>query len=132
MAVSAALPGLAGCERSDRSEAEDAARAFLAAMEARDDRRACALLSPRLNRALDDSFRTSPRLERPRRLADSTCENSAAHLISPAKAPGHRGALIRRLQVSGDSATATAAAPGQVESEIELERRDGRWRVSNF
>ena len=132
MAISVALPGLAGCERSDRGEAEDAARDFLAAMEARDDRRACSLLTPRLGRALDDSFRTSPRLERPRRLAHSTCENSAAHLISPAKAPGHRGALVRSLRISGDSGKATAVAPGGVESDIELERREGRWLISNF
>ena len=67
------------------------------------------------------------------------CRTRAAHLLSAAKAPGNPGSEVMKLTVAGSRATATVrakatgdVAAGPVESDVRLERRDGRWLIADF
>jgi hypothetical protein len=123
--------GGAGCGDDAESLASRQVSDFLAAMEARDDARACAMMTPTLQRGITDNLRSD---------ADpGDCRTRAAHLISAAKAPGNPRAEVVDVQVDGGRAVATVRArptgdvvSGPVESEVRLERRDGRWLIADF
>jgi hypothetical protein len=105
---------------------------FLAAMEAKEDARACQMMTPNLRRAITSALET--------RALPGTCRTRAAHMYSPAKAPGNAEATVKTLTITGSRATATvtakptsaAASAGLVESDVQLEKRDGRWLIANF
>jgi hypothetical protein len=123
--------GMAGCGDDAESSASDQVRDFLAAMEARDDARACSMITPRLQEGITANLRSD---------ADPGDRRTrAAHLLSAAKAPGNRGAEVTKVTVDGARTTATVRAKptgdvvaGPVESEVRLERRDGRWLIADF
>jgi|SRR5918994_7975807 hypothetical protein len=130
--AAAAVIWLGGCGGdSDQRRAIRHVEQFLAAMEAGDDARACAAMTPQLR----DAITTELRIES----EQGGCLTRAADVYSPAKAPGNAGATITRIEVSGDRATATVTADatgelatGSVESVVLLSRRGNRWLVSNF
>lgn len=104
---------------------------FLAAMEANDDAYACAMLTPKLRRAITINLRMDS-------LA-GTCRTRAADIYSPAKAPGNANATVTKIKVLGTGATATVTAEptsdlasGPIESEVRLTRHGGRWLIANF
>jgi hypothetical protein len=117
--------------REERS-ASQRLRQFLAAMEAKEDARACRMMTPDLRRAITSALEN--------RALPGTCRTRAAHIFSPAKAPGNADATVKTLTVTGSRASATvaakptsaAASPGLVESDVQLEKRDGRWLIANF
>jgi hypothetical protein len=115
---------VAGCggDRNERLAARQVER-FLAAMEASDDARACATMSPALRRAITTELRIESE--------PGTCATRAADVYSPAKAPGHAGAAIMRIEIAGDRATATVAA-GDVDSAVMLRRHGDGWLIADF
>ena len=60
------------------------------------------------------------------------CQTRATHIYSPAKAPGHPGARITTIDLKGATANATVTAPGGIESDIELRKITGTWKIANF
>jgi hypothetical protein len=104
---------------------------FLAAMEAKDDARACAMMTPKLRQAITTTLRTDS--------VGGSCRTRAADIYSPAKAPGNAGAKVTSITLDGTTATATVTATprddlatGPVESDVALRRRGGAWLVANF
>jgi len=104
---------------------------FLSAMEAKDDARACAMMTPRLRQAITTTLRI--------RSVGGSCRTRAADIYSPAKAPGNAGAQVTSIEVDRKTATATVTATppgdlatGPVESDVALQRRGSRWLVANF
>jgi hypothetical protein len=105
---------------------------FLSAMQGKQHARACAMLTPRLRRAITTELRIES--------VPGTCRTRAADVYSPAKAPGNPEATVTQIRVVRNEATATvtAAKPknelatGPVESEVLLERRGNRWLIANF
>jgi ketosteroid isomerase-like protein len=123
--------GLGGCGDDPQALASQQVRDFLAAMQARDDALVCAMMTPTLQRGITDNLRSD---------ADpGHCRTRAAHVISSAKAPGNPKAEVVEVQVNGERAVATVRArptgdvvAGPVESDVRLERRDGRWLIADF
>jgi hypothetical protein len=106
-------------------------RAFLAAMDERDDSRACAMMTRKLQHAINVELRVETQ--------PGTCQTRAADVYSPAKAPGNENARITNVRIAGDRATVTVTArstselgTGQVESDVFLVRRPAHWLVANF
>jgi hypothetical protein len=104
---------------------------FLSAMEAKEDSRACAMMTPKLRQAITTALRTHS--------AGGSCRTRAADIYSPAKAPGNAGAEVTSITLDGNTATATVTATprddlatGPVESDVALRRRGGAWLVANF
>ena len=46
--------------------------------------------------------------------------------------PGHRGAHVTQVQVTGRRARATLQAPPDRESQVELMSIGGRWLIENY
>jgi hypothetical protein len=105
---------------------------FLSAMEVKDDARSCRMMTPKLRRAITFALES--------RSLPGSCRTRAAHIYSSAKAPGNADATVKTVTVTGRRATATvtakptsdAAPPGRVESDVQLEKRDGRWLIADF
>jgi hypothetical protein len=100
-------------------------------MEAKDDARACAMMSPKLRQAITTTLRIES--------VGGTCRTRAADIYSPAKAPGNGDAKVTNIEVDRNTATASVTArphgdlaTGPVESDVALQRRGGRWFVANF
>jgi ketosteroid isomerase-like protein len=131
LAVVLVAVGMGGCGDDPKAGATQQVRDFLEAMEARDDARACAMMTATLQRGITANLRSD---------ADpGDCRARAAHVISAAKAPGNPKAEVVEVQVDGERAVATVrarptgdVAAGPVESEVRLERRDGRWLIADF
>jgi len=104
---------------------------FLSAFDRKDHARACATMTPELRRAITINLRTHS--------VAGTCRTRAADIYSAAKAPGNADATVTMVKVAGGHATATVTAKstsdlvsGAVQSDVRLERRAGRWLVSDF
>jgi hypothetical protein len=104
---------------------------FLSAMEASDDARACATMTPKLRHAITTELRIESE--------EGTCRTRAADVYSPAKAPGNPDTAITEIKVVGSRATAIVTAnpnsdlaTGPVESVVTLNRQGKRWLVANF
>jgi len=117
--------------RSPERLATDRVDEFLAAMDARDDARACAMMTSALQRGITANLRSDAE--------PGDCHSRAAHVISAAKAPGNPDAEVLDVRVAGARATATVRAKptgdivaGPVESDVLLERSGGRWLISDF
>ena len=54
-----------------------------------------------------------------------------AHLLAR-QGPGHPGARITTIDLKGATANATVTAPGGIESDIELQKVTGTWKIANF
>jgi hypothetical protein len=61
-----------------------------------------------------------------------TCRTYAAHWTSSVRVPGHKGAKVGAVRVTGQTATATLTAPPDIRSEVRLQKVDGRWKVANY
>jgi ketosteroid isomerase-like protein len=131
LAVALVAVGFGGCGDDPKAGATQQVRDFLEAMEARDDARVCAMMTATLQRGITDNLRPD---------ADpGDCRTRAAHVISAAKAPGNPNAEVVEVRVDGERAVATVRArptgdvvAGPVESDVRLERRDGRWLIADF
>ena len=107
-------------------------RDFLAAMEARDDARVCAMMTP--DAAAGHHRATSARTPIPATAA------RAPPTCSPP--PRRRGTLGRGRPRCRSTASVRSrpfapgrlatSSPAPVESEVRLERRDGRWLIADF
>jgi hypothetical protein len=116
----------------DERLATQRVKEFLSAMQGKQDARVCAMLTPKLRRAITTELRIESE--------PGTCRTRAADVYSPAKAPGNPDATVTQIKVARNEATATvtAATPrnelatGPVESDVLLERRGNRWLIANF
>jgi len=123
---------LAGCgeepgaprETADQRLVRQQAERFLAVMEARQDARACRMMTRTLQNGISFSLE--------RRALPGSCRTRAAHIYSPAKPPGHEGARVKAVAVDGNTARATVTAPGVVETDVQLERAGNGWKIANF
>jgi hypothetical protein len=111
-------------QTAEHQRVRENAQSFLVAMQAHQDARACRMMTPKLQHGI--SFF----LERNAEPGD--CQTRATHIYSPAKAPGHPGARIKTIELSGVTANATVTAPGGIESDIELRKVTGTWKIANF
>jgi hypothetical protein len=131
IAAVAAL-GLAGCaaepsvprESADQRSARLQAERFLAVMEAREDAKACRMMTRTLQRGISFSLE--------RRSLPGSCRTRAAHIYSPAKPPGHEGARVKAVRVTGAKALATVTAPDVVDADVQLEKTGHGWKIANF
>jgi hypothetical protein len=109
---------------ADERHATERARWFLLAMEARQDARACEMMTRRLRHGITFFLE---RNDEP-----GSCRTRAAHIYSMAKAPGHPDARIKTLELGDGAATAVVTARGGVESDVELRKVAGRWLIADF
>jgi hypothetical protein len=128
LAVGAAL-GVGACGSKSEPSAEQRAAAtmlerWLGEMAAGDDRRACDGLTVGLQRVIDLQLR--------QRAIHATCHTYAAQWTSGARVPGHKGAKVTEVRINGARATATLTAPPDLQSEVRLQKVDGRWKVANY
>ena len=131
IAAVAAL-ALVGCADEPSAPRESAdqrlvrlqAEQFLAVMEARQDAKACRMMTPTLQRGISFSLE--------RRSLPGTCRTRAAHIYSPAKPPGHKGARVKAVRVTGPKASATVTAPGVADTDVQLEKAGNGWKIANF
>ena len=131
IAAVAAL-ALAGCADEPSAPRESAdqrlvrlqAEQFLKVMEARQDAKACRMMTPTLQRGISFSLE--------RRSLPGTCRTRAAHIYSPAKPPGHKGARVKAVRVTGPKAFATVTAPGVADTNVQLEKAGNGWKIANF
>jgi hypothetical protein len=61
-----------------------------------------------------------------------SCETRGAHIYSSAKSPGHPGARITAIGLDSADASVSVVAPGGIESQIQLRRVTGAWKIANF
>jgi hypothetical protein len=123
---------LAGCadepsapqESADERLVRRQAEQFLRVMEAKQDAKACRMMTPTLQRGISFSLE--------RRSLPGRCRTRAAHIYSPAKPPGHKGAQVETVKVKGRTALATVTAPGVVETGVQLENAGNGWKIANF
>jgi hypothetical protein len=128
LAAAAAL-GLAACGGKSGPSADQRAAAttldtWLGEMAAGDDHRACDGLTVGLQRLIDLQLR--------QRAIHATCQTYATRWTSPIRVPGHKRAKVGEVRITGARATATLTAPPDLESEVKLQKVDGRWKVSNY
>ena len=131
IAAVAAL-GLMGCAAEPSAPRESAdqrlvrlqAERFLAVMEAREDAKACRMMTRTLQRGISFSLE--------RRSLPGSCRTRAAHIYSPAKPPGHEGARVKAVRVTGAKALATVTAPDVVDADVQLEKAGHGWKIANF
>ena len=124
-----ALVGCAGEPSAPRESADQRlvrlqAEQFLKVMEARQDAKACRMMTPTLQRGISFSLE--------RRSLPGSCRTRAAHIYSPAKPPGHEGARVKAVQVTGRKALATVTAPGVVDTDVQFEKAGNGWKIANF
>jgi hypothetical protein len=130
--VAVAGLALAGCGAEPRAPGETAqqrlvrqqAERFLAVMEAPQDARACQMMTRTLQNGISFSLE--------RRSLPGSCRTRAAHIYSPAKPPGHKDARVKTVTVEGAKALATVAAPGVVDTNVQLEKAGNGWKIANF
>lgn len=109
---------------AEHERVRQSAQSFLVAMRAGHDARACEMMTDRLQHGI--TFFLARNAE------PGSCATRATHIYSPAKAPGHPGAHIKAIDFGGATANATVSAPGGVESDIELRKVSGTWKIANF
>ncbi|MFL5894915.1 MAG: hypothetical protein ACJ76Z_07345 [Thermoleophilaceae bacterium] len=127
LAAAAAALVVAGCgggPGSDEHAARQVVNRWLDAMAGRDDRRACAQLTTRLQKLIDLQLRQLGHTK-------LTCRNFAARWAFEGSAAGDSGVRIARLDVRGKTATVQLVADGR-ESRIRLRKQNGQWRVDNY
>jgi transcriptional regulator of aromatic amino acid metabolism len=111
-------------QTAEHQRVRNSAQSFLVAMQAHQDARACGMMTPKLQHGITFFLE--------RNAEPGNCRTRATHIYSPAKAPGHPGAHIKTIDLNGTEANAIATAPGGVESDIELRRVTGTWKIANF
>jgi hypothetical protein len=121
---------IAGCGGSggggggDTARVRTAVEGWLATLTSGDSARACAHLTPALQRSIDEQLRTSGE--------KGTCRTFAAKWTGGSTPPGRRGAHVTSVSVSGAKASATLKAPPDLESQVQLRRLGGRWLIQNY
>ena len=131
IAAMAAL-ALVGCadepsgprESADQRLVRLQAERFLMVMAARQDAKACRMMTGTLQRGISFSLE--------RRSLPGTCRTRAAHIYSPAKPPGHEGARVKSVRVTGPKALATVTAPGVEDTDVQFEKAGNGWKIANF
>jgi hypothetical protein len=111
-------------QAAEHQRVRESTQSFLIAMQTRQDARACRMMTHRLQHAITFSFE--------RHAEPGNCQTRATDIYSSAKAPGHLGARITTIDLKGASANATVTAPGGIESDIELQKVTGTWKIANF
>lgn len=109
---------------AEHQRVRNSAQSFLVAMQARQDARACRMMTPRLQHGITFFLE--------RNAEAGNCQTRAAHIYSSAKAPGHPGTHITTIDLHGATANATVTAPGGIDSDIELRKVTGTWKIANF
>jgi hypothetical protein len=98
---------------------------WLEALVAGDNPRACAYLTPSLQRAIDRHVQLIRR-ER------GKCPQWAARWTGGRKPPGRADAHVARVTVTGTSADATVVARPDLTSDVRLRKLRGRWLIDNY
>jgi hypothetical protein len=111
-------------QTAEHQRVRESTQSFLVAIRAHQDARACRMMTHRLQHGITFFLQ--------RNAEPGNCQTRATHIYSPAKAPGHPGARITTIDVKGATADATIIAPGGIESDIELQRVTGTWKIANF
>jgi hypothetical protein len=111
-------------QSSDEQQVRARTQSFLVAMRSRQDARACGLMTDSLQHGI--TFSLERNAER------GSCETRAAHIYSSATSPGHPGARITALGLDSADASVSVVAPGGIESQIQLRRVTGAWKIANF
>ena len=111
-------------QTAEHQRVRESAQSFLVAMQAHQDARACRMMTPKLQHGITFFLE--------RNAEPGNCQTRATHIYSPAKAPGHPGARIKTIDLNGATANATVTAPGGIESDIELRKVTGTWKIANF
>lgn len=97
---------------------------WLKALTAGDNARACAYLTPGLQRSIDTQLRI--------RGETTTCRTFAAKWTGGTKPPGRAGAHVTSVVVTGAKADVTLKAPPDLESDVLLQKLGGRWLIQNY
>ena len=111
-------------QTAEHQRVRESTQSFLVAIRAHQDARACGMMTPRLQHGITFFLERSAE--------PGNCRTRATHIYSPAKAPGHPGARITKVDLKGATANATVTAPGGIESDIELRKVTGTWKIANF
>ena len=111
-------------QTAEDQRVRESTQSFLAAIRAHQDARACRMMTHRLQHGITFFLE--------RNAEPGNCQTRATHIYSPAKAPGHPGARITTIDLNGATANATVTAPGGIESDIELRKVTGTWKIANF
>ena len=111
-------------QAAEDQRVRESTQLFLVAIRAHQDARACRMMTHRLQHGITFFLE--------RNAEPGNCQTRATHIYSPAKAPGHPGARITTIDLKGASANATVTAPGGIESDIELRKVTGTWKIANF
>ena len=99
---------------------------WLAALVAGDNPRACAYLTPSLQRAIDRHLLLIRR-------EHGTCPQWAARWTGGRKPPGRADAHVARVTVTGTSAAVTVVARPDLTSEVRLRKLGGCcWLIDNY
>jgi len=116
-ALAVAAVALAGCGASDSNDAKKTATDFYSALRGGDGKKACSLLTPEEAQSAGGVGGG----------AGGTCEATIGQIGSGLPAAG-----VKSVKVNGDKATVTLSASSALPITIQLEKRDGKWRVAHF
>lgn len=111
-------------QTAEHQRVRESTQSFLVAIRTHQDARACRMMTHRLQHGITFFLE--------RNAEPGNCQTRATHIYSPAKAPGHPGARITTIDLHGATANATIIAPGGIESDIELRKVTGTWKIANF
>jgi hypothetical protein len=124
--VTLALAGCGGATgggADDRTVRETVGQ-WISAVARHDGPAACALLSTRLQRAIERHLLGEG--------VEGSCRTWAARWVSPRHAASRRDARVTAVRIRGDRATVRLAAPGAVDAHAKLTREHGHWRIDDF
>ncbi len=100
-------------------------------MQGKQHARVCAMMTPKLRRAITSELRIES--------LSGTCRTRAADIYSPAKAPGNPDATVTQINVVRDEATARSPPPSRGASSPLVRSRatccssgGNRWLIANF
>lgn len=97
---------------------------WLATLTEGDNAGACSYLTPYLRRSIDTQLRIHGE--------NGTCRTFAAKWTGGSTPPGHRGAHVTGVTVTGTKASVKLKAPPDLESDVQLRLVSGQWRIQNY
>jgi hypothetical protein len=119
-----------GCGRgasegsADKRQVERMVTAWLSALVAHDNPRACSYLAPALQKSIDEQLRL--------RGEHGNCRTWAARWTGGSTPPGHRSARVTAVRITGREATVTLHAASGLDSVVRVRKLGGNWRIENY
>jgi hypothetical protein len=122
--VAVLASGCAG-QPSEEDSVKTTVTAWLGALVSKDSPRACAYLTPKLQRSIDSQLRTHSE--------PGSCRTWAGRWTFGATRPqGHRAAHVSAVRIDDGRATATVHAAPYEDSEVTLHKLGARWLIDNY